>query len=76
LLDLRQIKQKNIIELLASGEVSRILSDSKTNKRQKGEMVYRLIKPMRYPAISKKEDEYARSCKGLGLDNNVRITHS
>jgi ParB/RepB/Spo0J family partition protein len=76
LLDLRQIERKSITELLASGEVSNILSDSKINKRQKGEMVYKLIKSMRYPAISKKEDEFARSCKGLGLDNNVRITHS
>jgi ParB/RepB/Spo0J family partition protein len=76
LLDLRQIKQKSIKELLASGEVSNILSNSKTNKRQKGEMIYKLIKSMRYPTISKKEDTFARSCKELGLDNNVRISHS
>ncbi len=76
LLDLRQIRQKSISELLTAGEISNILSDGKTNKRQKGETIYKLIKSMRYPTISKKEDEFTKSCKGLGLDNNVRITHS
>jgi hypothetical protein len=76
LLDLRQIRQKSISELLTAGEISNILSDGKTNKRQKGETIYKLIKSMRYPTISRKEDEFTKSCKGLGLDNNVRITHS
>ncbi len=76
LLDLRQIRQKSITELLKSGEINNILSDSKSNKRQKGEMVYKLIKYMRFPTISRKEDEFTKSCNGLGLDNNVRISHS
>ena len=76
LLDLRQIRHKSISELLTAGEISNILSDGKTNKRQKGETIYKLIKSMRYPTISRKEDEFTKSCKGLGLDNNVRITHS
>jgi ParB-like chromosome segregation protein Spo0J len=76
LLDLGQIKQKSISELLTSGEISNVLSVNRTNKRQKGEMIYKLIKSMRYPTISRKEDEFARSCNALSLDNNVRITHS
>ena len=31
---------------------------------------------MRYPVISKKEDEFDKSCSELGLDNDVRINHS
>ncbi len=31
---------------------------------------------MRYPVISKKEDEFDNSCRELGLDNDVRVNHS
>ncbi|MFQ5963424.1 MAG: ParB/RepB/Spo0J family partition protein [Candidatus Scalinduaceae bacterium] len=76
LLDLKRLEQKGIKELLSSKEITNILSDKKFNKRQKGEKIYKLIKSMRYPAISKKEEEFSESCKKLGIDNNVRITHS
>lgn len=76
LLDLKQIKNKEIVELLSSKEISLIISDKKSNKRQRGERICRLIKTMRYPVISKKEDEFDRSCRELGLDNDVRINHS
>ncbi|MGR3303377.1 MAG: ParB/RepB/Spo0J family partition protein [Candidatus Scalindua sp.] len=76
LLDLKQIKNKEIVELLSSKEISLIISDNKPNKRQRGERICRLIKTMRYPVISKKEDEFDSSCRELGLDNDVRINHS
>lgn len=76
LLDLKQIKQMEMVELLSSKEISLITSDSKSNKRQRGERIYILIKSMRYPVISKKEDEFDESCSELGLDNDVRINHS
>lgn len=76
LLDLKQIKQMGMVELLSSKEISLIISDSKSNKRQRGERIYILIKYMRYPVISKKEDEFDKSCSELGLDNDVRINHS
>ena len=76
LLDLKQIKQMRMIELLSSKEISLITSDNKCNKRQKGERIYRLIKTMRYPVISKKEDEFDNSCRELGLDSDVSINHS
>ncbi|MHC4321576.1 MAG: ParB/RepB/Spo0J family partition protein [Planctomycetota bacterium] len=76
LLDLRLIKQLEIDELLSSSEISHIVSDSKSNKRQKGEKICRLIKSMRYPSISMKEDEFDKSCRAMRLDNDVRINHS
>lgn len=76
LLDLKQIKQMEMVELLSSKEISLITSDSKSNKRQRGERIYTLIKSMRYPVVSKKEDEFDKSCSELGLDNDVRINHS
>ena len=76
LLDLKQIKNKEIVELLSSEEISLITSDNKSNKRQRGERIYRLIKTMRYPVISQKEDEFDNSCRELGLDNDVRVNHS
>ena len=76
LLDLKQIKNKEIVELLSSKEISLIISDKKSNKRQRGERICRLIKTMRYPVISKKEDEFDSSCRELGLDNDVRVNHS
>ncbi len=76
LLDLKQIKQLEIAELLSSDEISHIISDSKSNKRQKGEKICRLIKSMRYPSISMKEDAFDKSCKAMRLDNDVRINHS
>ncbi len=76
LLDLKLIKQLEIEELLSSSEIDQILSDSNSNKRQKGEKIYRLIKSMRYPSISMKEDEFDKSCRELRLDNDVRINHS
>lgn len=76
ILDLKLIKQKGINELLTSNETMCILSDSKINKRQKGERIYKIIKTMRYPAISEKEEEFNKSCRELGLDNHVRINHS
>jgi ParB-like chromosome segregation protein Spo0J len=76
LLDLKQIKQTGMVELLSSKEVTHIISDNKSNKRQRGERIYRLIKTMRYPVISKKEDEFDNSCRELGLDNDVRVNHS
>jgi ParB family transcriptional regulator, chromosome partitioning protein len=76
LLDLKQIKQMGIVELLSSKEISLIISDSKSNKRQRGERICRFIKSMRYPVISKKEDEFDNSCRALGLDNDVRVNHS
>ncbi|GJQ57856.1 MAG: hypothetical protein D8M57_03800 [Candidatus Scalindua sp. AMX11] len=76
LLDLKQIKQCGIPELLKLREIKSILQESNTNKRQKGECIYRLIKGMRYPTITKKENEFALSVKALALDNNVRINHS
>ncbi len=76
LLDLKQIKQMGIVELLSSKEINRIISDNKSNKRQRGERICRLIKTMRYPVISMKDDEFDNSCRELGLDNDVRVNHS
>ncbi len=76
LLDLKLIKQLEISDLLSSGEISRIISDNKSNKRQKGEKICMLIKSMRYPSISMKEDEFAKTCSEMKLDNDVRINHS
>lgn len=76
LLDLKQIKQMGMVELLSSKEISIIISDNKPNKRQRGERICRLIKTMRYPVISQKEDEFDNTCRELGLDNDVRINHS
>jgi ParB/RepB/Spo0J family partition protein len=76
LLDLKQIKQMGMVELLSSEEINHIISDNKSNKRQRGESIYRLIKTIRYPVISKKEDEFDNSCRKLGLDNDVRVNHS
>ncbi len=76
LLDLKLIKQLEMAELLSSGEISQIISDSKSNKRQKGEKICSLIKSMRYPSISAKEDEFDKSCRAMRLDNDVRINHS
>ena len=76
LLDLKLIKQLEIDELLSTSEISHIISDSKSNKRQKGEKICRLIKSMRYPAISMKEDEFDKTCRDMRLDNDVRINHS
>ena len=76
LLDLKQIKQTGIPELLKIKVIRDILDNKRTNKRQKGEGLYRLIKHMRYPTISKKEAEFARSIKELGLGNSVRINHA
>jgi ParB/RepB/Spo0J family partition protein len=76
LLDLKLIKKQEISELLNSEEISNITSDSKSNKRQKGEKVCRLIKSMRYPSISMKEKEFDQSCRAMRLDNDVRINHS
>ena len=76
LLDLKRIKQLEMTELLSSSEITHILSDSKSNKRQKGEKICRLIKSMRYPSISAKEAEFDKSCRAMRLDNDVRINHS
>lgn len=76
LLDLKQIKQMGMVELLSSKEISLIISDNKSNKRQRGERICRLMKTMRYPVISKKENEFDKLCKELCLDNDVRINHS
>jgi ParB family transcriptional regulator, chromosome partitioning protein len=76
LLDLKQIKQMGMVELLSSKEISLIISGNKSNKRQRGERICRLIKTMRYPVISQKEDEFDNSCRELGLDNDVRVNHS
>ena len=76
LLDLKLIKQLEIDELLSSSEISHIVSDSKSNKRQKGEKICRLIKSMRYPSISMKEEEFNKTCRAMRLDNDVRINHS
>lgn len=76
LLDLKLIKQLEIAELLSSSEIGHIISDSKSNKRQKGEKICKLIKSMRYPSISMKEDEFNKTCKAMRLDNDVRINHT
>lgn len=76
LLDLKLIKQLEMSELLSSDEISNIISDSKSNKRQKGEKLYGLIKSMRYPSISIKEREFDKLCREMRLDNDVRINHS
>ena len=76
LLDLKLIKKIEIDELLMSGEISHIISDSKSNKRQKGEKICNLIKSMRYPSIRTKENEFDKSCRELRLDNDVRVNHS
>jgi ParB/RepB/Spo0J family partition protein len=76
LLDLKQIKQMGIVELLSSKEISLIISDSKSNKRQRGERICKLIKTMRYPVISEKENEFGKLYKELCLDNDVRVNHS
>ncbi|GAX59245.1 partition protein [Candidatus Scalindua japonica] len=76
LFDLKLIKQLSIEELLSLEEISLIIVDSKLNKRQKGEKIYRLIKSMRCPTISLKEDEFDKSYRAMRLDNDVRINHS
>ncbi|MHC4138959.1 MAG: ParB/RepB/Spo0J family partition protein [Planctomycetota bacterium] len=74
--DLKLIKKQEISELLNSEEISNITSDSKSNKRQKGEKLCKLIKSMRYPSISTKEDEFDKLCRAMKLDNDVRVNHS
>ena len=76
LLDLKLIKKIEMEELLLSDEISHIISDNKSNKRQKGEKLCSLIKSMRYPSIRMKEDEFGKSCRELKLDNDVRVNHS
>ena len=76
LLDLKLIKKIEMEELLLSDEISHIISDNKSNKRQKGEKLCSLIKSMRYPSIRTKEDEFDKSCRELKLDNDVRVNHS
>ena len=76
LLDLKLIKKMEMEELLLSDEISHIISDNKSNKRQKGEKLCSLIKSMRYPSIRTKEDEFDKSCRELKLDNDVRVNHS
>ena len=74
--DLKLIKKIEMEELLLSDEISHIISDNKSNKRQKGEKLCSLIKSMRYPSIRTKEDEFDKSCRELKLDNDVRVNHS
>ncbi len=31
---------------------------------------------MRYPVINKKENEFDKLCRELGMDNDVRVNHS
>ncbi|KHE93284.1 MAG: ParB N-terminal domain-containing protein [Candidatus Scalindua rubra] len=76
LLDLKLIKRLEIDEFLSSGEISHIISDTKSNKRQKGDKICKLIKSMRYPSISMKEEEFNKTCRAMRLDNDVRINHS
>jgi ParB/RepB/Spo0J family partition protein len=76
LLDLKLIKKMEMEELLLSDEISHIISDNKSNKRQKGEKLCSLIKSMRYPSIRMKEDEFDKSCRELKLDNDVRVNHT
>ena len=76
LLDLKLIKKMEMEELLLSDEISHIISDNKSNKRQKGEKLCSVIKSMRYPSIRTKEDEFDKSCRELKLDNDVRVNHS
>ncbi|MDP6924516.1 MAG: ParB N-terminal domain-containing protein [Candidatus Scalindua sp.] len=76
LLDLKLIKKIEMEELLLSDEISHIILDSKSNKRQKGEKLCDLLKSMRYPSIRMKEDEFEKSCRELKLDNDVRVNHS
>lgn len=76
LLDLKQIKQCSIPELLEIREIRGILQTKNSNKRQKGESIYRFIKGMRYPSIHKKEEEFTLSIKELALNSNIRINHS
>jgi len=76
LLDLKLIKKVEMKELLLSAEISHIISDNKSNKRQKGEKLCGLIKSMRYPSIRKREDEFDKLCRELKLDNDVRVNHS
>jgi len=76
LLDLKLIKKIEMDELLSSSEISHIISDNKSNKRQKGEKICRLIKTMSYPSISVKEEEFEKSCRELRLDKDVRVNHS
>lgn len=76
LLDLKLIKKQGMDELLSSKEITNILLDSKYNKRQKGERICKLLRYMRYPVISEKEEEFGSLCRELGIDNDVRVNHS
>jgi len=76
LLDLKLTKKIEMDELLSSSDIRHIISDSKSNKRQKGEKICNLIKSMRYPSIRKKEDEFDKTCSELKLDSDVRVNHS
>jgi len=76
LLDLKLIKKQEIAEMLSTKEVTNILLDSRFNKRQKGERIFKFIKYMRYPVISEQEDKFSALCGELGMDNDVRVNHS
>ncbi|MCP4269757.1 MAG: ParB N-terminal domain-containing protein [Candidatus Brocadiaceae bacterium] len=74
--DLKLIRKQELTEMLTSQKITDILVDSKYNKRQKGERICKLIKYMRYPVISEKENEFDVLCGELGMDNDVRVNHS
>jgi hypothetical protein len=63
-----------IKEVVSSDEVSAVLSSKTLNTPQKADAVKRCLRERRYPRLTEKEKEFARTLKQVKLGPSIRLT--
>ncbi|MDY6973564.1 MAG: hypothetical protein SV775_14745, partial [Thermodesulfobacteriota bacterium] len=74
LTDLSYIDNGALSDLLAGRSIEDICSDNGLNVPQKAKAVLRLLRTMRFPALSQAERAFHKRTSGLDLPDGVRIT--
>lgn len=76
LLDLKITLKKGIAESLGETYLSGILKSPLKNPREKCHLLRNALRRMRYPHLSRLEDEFAQILSALSLKNNIHVRHA
>jgi len=66
---------KSMLEMCELEDIRRIIGDRKLNERGKGTAVRELVRKLRYPELSSREDAFKKEVKKISPGSSIRIQH-
>jgi hypothetical protein len=74
--DLKRGKQGSLEGLLEEASVEKFLTGSTGDPRSRGEAFFRLLRRLRFPRLSEKEENFSRLKEALEMPEELQLEHS